>query len=99
MTPDMITKARANAKVKGFADEEVHFRLGEIEYLPVADSSADCVIRAPEKETLMASILAAGFVDVKIEEKEESREVIKQWLPGSGAEDYVVSADITAKKP
>ena len=44
MTPDMITKARANAQVKGFADEEVQFRLGEIEYLPVADSSADCVI-------------------------------------------------------
>lgn len=47
----------------------------------------------------MESIVAAGFVDVKIEEKEESREVIKQWLPGSGAEDFVVSADITATKP
>ncbi|GMH51798.1 hypothetical protein TL16_g01088, partial [Triparma laevis f. inornata] len=141
MTPDMIQKARANAKAKGFTDAEVQFRLGEIEYLPVADNTADCVISncvinlssnkpqvfadvyrvlkpggriaisdvverdnvtlpsvagAPEKETLMESIVAAGFVDVKIEEKEESREVIKQWLPGSGAEDFVVSADITA---
>jgi len=30
--------------------------------------------------------------------KEESRDIIKQWLPGSGAEDYVVSAEITAEK-
>ncbi|GMI06245.1 hypothetical protein TrLO_g11976 [Triparma laevis f. longispina] len=44
MTPDMIQKARANAKAKGFTDAEVQFRLGEIEYLPVADNTADCVI-------------------------------------------------------
>jgi arsenite methyltransferase len=31
--------------------------------------------------------------------KEESREVIKQWLPGSGAEDFVVSANVSARKP
>ena len=41
----------------------------------------------------------AGFVEVRIEIKEESREVIKQWIPGSGAEDFVVSADITGVKP
>jgi hypothetical protein len=40
----------------------------------------------------------AGFVDIQIEIKEESREVIKQWLPGSNAEDYVVSANISARK-
>ena len=32
-------------------------------------------------------------------EKEESKEFIKDWLPGSGAEDYVVSANVTAYKP
>jgi len=42
MTPDMISKARANA-VKG-AYENVEFRLGEIENLPVADNTADLVI-------------------------------------------------------
>jgi hypothetical protein len=30
--------------------------------------------------------------------KEESRGIISQWLPGSGAEDYVISAEIQAKK-
>jgi len=43
--------------------------------------------------------LDARFVDVSIEIKEESRETIAQWMPGSGAEDYVVSANIQAIKP
>ena len=30
---------------------------------------------------------------------QESREFIKDWLPGSGAEDFVVSANVTAVKP
>jgi hypothetical protein len=39
-----------------------------------------------------------GFKDVSVNMKEESKDVIKQWLPGSGAEDYVVSAEINAKR-
>jgi len=42
MTPDMVEKARANARKAGFSN--VEFRLGEIEHLPVADASADMVI-------------------------------------------------------
>jgi hypothetical protein len=42
---------------------------------------------------------SAGFVDVVVKLKEESRDFIKNWLPGSGCEKYVVSADITACKP
>ncbi len=42
MTPAMIEKARANASKAGYAN--VEFRLGEIEHLPVADSSVDLVI-------------------------------------------------------
>jgi len=46
MTPDMIDKARRNAgsfkSSTGLAN--VEFRLGEIEHLPVADSSVDVVI-------------------------------------------------------
>ncbi len=42
MTPDMISKARANAKEARFAN--VEFRLGEIEHLPVADDSVDVII-------------------------------------------------------
>jgi hypothetical protein len=49
-------------------------------------------------ESLESYLSGAGFTDIHVNLKEESREVIKQWLPGSGAEDYVVSAEITAKK-
>lgn len=44
-------------------------------------------------------LLAAGFERVNVELKPESRNFIKDWLPGSKAEDYVVSANITAYKP
>jgi len=42
MTPDMITLARKNVQKSGY--KNVEFRLGEIEYLPVADNAADVVI-------------------------------------------------------
>ena len=42
LTPEMVSKARRNARSAGF--ENVEFRLGEIEHLPVADAVADVVI-------------------------------------------------------
>ncbi len=42
MTPEMIEKARQNARRGGY--ENVEFRLGEIENLPVADNSVDVII-------------------------------------------------------
>ncbi|OGL39418.1 MAG: arsenite S-adenosylmethyltransferase [Candidatus Schekmanbacteria bacterium RIFCSPHIGHO2_02_FULL_38_11] len=42
MTPEMIEKARENARKGKY--ENVEFRLGEIENLPVADNSVDVVI-------------------------------------------------------
>jgi SAM-dependent methyltransferase len=42
MTPDMITKARANQTRGGSGN--VEFRLGEIENLPVADGSVDVIL-------------------------------------------------------
>jgi len=42
MTPEMVSKARANAAKN--ADGNVEFRLGEIEHLPVADSSVDVIL-------------------------------------------------------
>ncbi len=42
MTPEMIDKARGNAQKEGY--ENVEFRLGEIENLPVSDESIDIVI-------------------------------------------------------
>ena len=42
MTPEMIEKARENARKGNY--ENVEFRLGDIENLPVADNSVDIVI-------------------------------------------------------
>ncbi|MGB5737296.1 MAG: arsenite methyltransferase [Thiohalocapsa sp.] len=42
MTPDMLSKARRNANTGGY--DNVEFRLGEIEHLPVADAVADVII-------------------------------------------------------
>src|SRR5204863_8542693 len=46
MTPDMLAKARRN--IDGYREptglDNVEFRLGEIEHLPMADNSVDVVI-------------------------------------------------------
>ena len=42
MTPDMVSKARANAASLGATN--VEFRLGEIETLPVADDTVDVIL-------------------------------------------------------
>lgn len=152
MTPDMLSKARANAHKGRY--NNVEFRLGEIEHLPVANDTADviisnCVInlssdksqvfreawrvlkpggrlaisdvvatvelpeamRSDEKliagcmgnasliDDLQGFMRAAGFTDIRISPKDESRDFIKDWAPGQGVEDYVVSAHIEAVKP
>jgi arsenite methyltransferase len=152
MTPEMISKARANAAKGGFTN--VEFRLGEIEHLPLADNSVDliisnCVINlSPDKpqvfrealrvlksggrlaisdvvatavmpealrkdlaaytgcvagaalvDDLQAMLVSAGFTNVRIQPKDTSREFIREWMPGSSASDYVVSAVIEATKP
>ena len=50
-------------------------------------------------QDLIDMLVDAGFERVRVVEKEESKEFINDWLPGSGAEDYVVSANVTAYKP
>ncbi|GAB4179686.1 MAG: arsenite methyltransferase [Terrimicrobiaceae bacterium] len=42
MTPEMLSRARENAAKTGY--NNVEFRLGEIEHLPVADSTVDVII-------------------------------------------------------
>jgi SAM-dependent methyltransferase len=42
MTPDMLDRARANARKGSYGN--VEFRLGEIEHLPVADGTVDAII-------------------------------------------------------
>ncbi len=152
MTPDMLSKARANAAKGKY--RQVEFRLGEIEHLPVADNQADviisnCVINlSPDKQQvfneafrvlkpggrlaisdvvastelpeaikndpvlysgcmagasqvgeLETMLAAAGFEHIRIQPKDESREFIRDWAPGRGVEDYVLSATIEAIKP
>lgn len=152
MTPDMVRKARENARKLGATN--VDFRLGEIEHLPVADGVVDvilsnCVINlSPDKaavfreafrvlrpggrlaisdvvklrdlpqaleqdlaaltgcvagaapiEILTQHLREAGFGELEIAVNQQSGEFIREWLPGSGAEQYVASAAITAKKP
>jgi hypothetical protein len=43
-------------------------------------------------------LMSAGFKEVELTMKEESKEVIRHWLPGSGAEEFVVGVEIKAKK-
>ncbi len=60
MTPEMVSRARANASKGGFTN--VEFRLGEIEALPVADGSVDvilsnCVLNlSPEKDRVLTEV-------------------------------------------
>lgn len=152
MTPEMVAKARANARKTNA--ETVEFRLGEIEHLPVADATIDvilsnCVINlSPDKaavfrdafrvlkpggrlaisdiveiaplpaalrqhmgaltgcvsgaasiETVRELLHAAGFEDVRVDVKPESRDFVRDWLPGLDADRYVASARIEARKP
>jgi arsenite methyltransferase len=63
MTPEMIAKARENALKGGYGN--VEFRLGEIENLPVADSTVDAVISncvinlSPDKEKVFSELFRA----------------------------------------
>jgi len=152
MTPTMISKARNNAEKANF--ENVEFRLGEIEFLPIADNTVDviisnCVINlSPNKiqvfsdayrilksggrlaisdvvascempeemkndPALYAGCMAgaslihelesymqdAGFKEIKITPKDDSKDFIKDWAPGKNVTDYVLSAHIEAIKP
>jgi arsenite methyltransferase len=152
MTPQMITKARANAHQGGY--DNVEFRLGEIEHLPLADASVDviisnCVINlSPDKADVFAEAFRvlrpggrlavsdvvafakipdevrndlallsacisgaeevgaverllheAGFEEVVVAPKEESKVFMADWAPGAPITDYVVSAMIEGHKP
>ena len=152
MTPEMIAKARDNAR--RIEATNVEFRLGEIEHLPLADGTVDvilsnCVINlSPDKRSVFqdsfrvlkpggrlaisdvvavaempealrqdleslagcvagaarvdevrALLEEAGFVDIRVDVKPESRAFIRDWFPGSGAEEFVASAVIEGRRP
>jgi ubiquinone/menaquinone biosynthesis C-methylase UbiE len=49
----------------------------------------------PDLERIMAQ---AGFLDIDIAPKDESREFIREWVPGRNLDDYILSANIRARK-
>ena len=61
LTPEMVTRARVNAREGGYTN--VEFRLGEIEALPVADATVDVIISncvlnlSPERDRVLAEAL------------------------------------------
>ena len=77
-----------------------------VNYAPLpADLAADphllcgCIAGAAPVERVEAWLADAGFTDVKVTLKPDSRDLIAGWAPGRGIENYVVSASIEARKP
>jgi SAM-dependent methyltransferase len=60
---------------------------------------ACCVAGAVLVDELQTMLENASFSGIRITPRDESREFISDWVPGSGVENYVVSAHIEAVKP
>ncbi len=58
-----------------------------------------CMAGASVVSELEGWLAAAGFTDIRITPKDASREFIKDWAPGRGVEDFVISAHIEARRP
>lgn len=58
-----------------------------------------CMAGASQIAELQTILESLGFEQINIAPKDESKEFIKDWAPGRGVEDYVVSATIEAVKP
>ena len=58
-----------------------------------------CVAGAAPALEIEAWLQAAGFLDIRVSIKPESRDLVASWAPGRGIEDFVASAIIEARKP
>jgi SAM-dependent methyltransferase len=58
-----------------------------------------CMAGASQIDELEQILAGCGFTDIRIAPKDESKAFIKDWAPGRGVEEYVVSATIEAVKP
>lgn len=60
---------------------------------------AGCVAGASLLDDLAGMLTDVGFVDIRIQPKDESRTFIREWVPGTNIADYLLSATIEALKP
>jgi arsenite methyltransferase len=58
-----------------------------------------CMAGASLITELQATLKDSGFQQINISPKDESKDFIKDWAPGRGVEDYLLSATIEAVKP
>jgi arsenite methyltransferase len=58
-----------------------------------------CIAGALPLREVESLLRRAGFTNIESRTKDESRTFIRDWMPGSNIEDYVVSATIEAVKP
>ncbi|MBX3270743.1 MAG: arsenite methyltransferase [Sandaracinaceae bacterium] len=64
-----------------------------------AEAYAGCVAGAATLDEVRAMLVEVGFEDVRVEARPESRDFIREWAPGTRAEDYVASATIEGRRP
>lgn len=60
---------------------------------------SSCISGASTVEELRTMLTQSGFQEVVIEPKDESKAFIKDWVPESNVENYIVSAVIQGIKP
>lgn len=58
-----------------------------------------CIGGAAAIKDIERWLAEAGFADIRIVAKDDSRDLIADWAPGSGVEDFTASAIIEAVKP
>ncbi|NDL67569.1 arsenite methyltransferase [Anaerotalea alkaliphila] len=59
---------------------------------------AGCIGGAAYVEEIRHMLEAAGFVDIRLTPKDNSRQILESWVPGHGVEEYVASFMIEARK-
>ncbi len=62
------------------------------------DLYSGCISGASSIEELTTMMKQSGFTNILIQPKEDSKEFLKEWLPNTPIEDYIVSAVIQAVK-
>ncbi|MBN8246810.1 MAG: arsenite methyltransferase [Verrucomicrobia bacterium] len=58
-----------------------------------------CVAGASTPDTLETMLRTAGFADIRITPQANGRGIVRDWMPGHDAGNYIASARIEARKP